>query len=429
VVVHQCRADGLMWLTVREPGAAERRVEVGPGAFSVGRGDECDLVLADVKASRQHALIEGHTDGSFTVRDLASTNGTVVDGRRIAAAVGLHDGEHILIGGTTLTVAEVNARRLTPPAAERPTRVRNEPAAAASLAPHPGQPEMLPPVSARAKTPAAADSPPASAGTQRAVPPAVPQPAAELAGGWSRRKIVLASGAGVLALLIVAIAVAQLVLPGVAASRLRDSLQKHGQVESVSVSAFPAVTLLWHHADKVTVRMNSYVDKAAGRTTTGGAGTANGLSGGPKRLADFLASTSATNSLDARVGHLAVGRLSLESAVLTKRGAELSGSAYASYEDIRGALPSYLQLRSFAGGGGELVFTGAASLLGLHANVRMRLMAGNGALVVQPILGPFSPSVLSLTVFKDPRIFVESVAAQPARGGFDLSARARLTQG
>jgi FHA domain len=418
----------LMWLTVREPGAAERRVEVGPGPFSVGRGDECDLVLADVKASRRHALIEGHSDGSFTVRDLASTNGTVVDGRRIAAAVGLHDGEHILIGGTTLTVAELVAGRLTPPAAERPTRGWNAPAAA-SPAPPAGPPEIMPTFSMQAEAPAAAASPPVSAGTERAVPPEWPQPAAEVAGGWSRRKIVLASGAGVLAVLIVAVVVGQLVLPGVAASRLRDSLQKHGQVESVSVSAFPAVTLLWHHADKVTVRMNSYVDKSASGTTTGGAGTANGLSGGPKRLADFLASTSATDSLDARVGHLAVGRLSLESAVLTKRGVELSGSAYASYEDIRGALPSYLQLRSFAGGGGELVFTGAASLLGVHANVRMRLMARNGALVVQPILGPFSPSALSLTVFKDPRVFVESVVAQPASGGFNLSAQARLTQG
>ena len=91
-----------MRLTVREPGGAERRVEIGLGAFSVGRGTDCDLVLADTKASRRHALIEGHPDGSYTVQDLASTNGTVVNGRRIYMTEDLHDGEAITIGATTL---------------------------------------------------------------------------------------------------------------------------------------------------------------------------------------------------------------------------------------------------------------------------------------------------------------------------------------
>jgi hypothetical protein len=150
---------------------------------------------------------------------------------------------------------------------------------------------------------------------------------------------------------------------------------------------------------------------------------------GRQRLADFLASTSATDSLDARVGQLKVGRLALSSVVVTKHGSEIAASAYASYGDIRAALPSYLSIRSFAAGGGELLFTGAATLLGSHASVRMRLLAHNGALVVQPDLGSFLPSVLSLTVFKDPRVIVESVAAAPAPGGFDISARARLTGG
>ena len=76
-----------MWLTVREPDRAARRVEVGLGAFSVGRSADCDLVLVDPKASRRHAVIEGRADGSFTLRDLASANGTRVDGQKIAAMI------------------------------------------------------------------------------------------------------------------------------------------------------------------------------------------------------------------------------------------------------------------------------------------------------------------------------------------------------
>ena len=433
-----------MWLTVREPGGPERRVEVGPGSFSVGRGDDCDLVLADLKASRRHALIEGRPDGSFTVRDLASTNGTVVNGRRIAATVDLHDGERITIGGTSLTVAEVDAQRVTLSETARSTRVRE--------APRPGPPALagaLPEPEAESAPSffePAAESAPAVVEPEPESPPAVVEPRgqapssgagpgprapaerpphdAQAARRWSRRTIALASAGGVLALLVLALVAAQFTLPGIAASRLRDSLKQHGAVQSLSVSAFPAVTLLWHEAEKVTVRMRTYTDSSAG---TGGGGTVSQLGNGPRRLADFLASTSATDSLDARVGRASVGRLALESVVLTKSGAELNASAFGSYGDIRAALPSFLTIRSFAAGGGELLFTGAASLLGQHANVRMRLVASNGALVVQPVLGPFLPAGLSLTVFKDSRIFVESVSAEPAPGGFDLFARARLT--
>ena len=50
----------------------------------------------------------------------------------------------------------------------------------------------------------------------------------------------------------------QLILPGLAADRLRQRLAKSGQVIEVRVSAFPAVELLWHHADSVVVRMGRY---------------------------------------------------------------------------------------------------------------------------------------------------------------------------
>src|SRR5450755_588013 len=65
------------------------------------------------------------------------------------------------------------------------------------------------------------------------------------------------------AVVVVVLGVAQLVLPGIAAQRLRDQLARSGQVLSVHVSAFPAIELLWHHADSVVVRMGSYSSASA----------------------------------------------------------------------------------------------------------------------------------------------------------------------
>ena len=59
-------------------------------------------------------------------------------------------------------------------------------------------------------------------------------------------------------LVVVILVAGQLILPGIAAQRLRDQLARSGRVLDVQVDAFPAIKLLWHHADTVVVRMASY---------------------------------------------------------------------------------------------------------------------------------------------------------------------------
>ncbi|MFZ0377875.1 MAG: hypothetical protein WAL38_08625, partial [Solirubrobacteraceae bacterium] len=63
---------------------------------------------------------------------------------------------------------------------------------------------------------------------------------------------------GVAGLVLLVLVVAQLVLPGIAADRLRDQLARSGTVISVKVSAFPAIELLWGDADSVVVRLGRY---------------------------------------------------------------------------------------------------------------------------------------------------------------------------
>jgi hypothetical protein len=73
---------------------------------TVGRGGQNDLVLSgDDFASARHARIESRGDGVW-VQDLDSTNGTFVNGARVAGAQRLDAGDILRVGETDLRVQE-----------------------------------------------------------------------------------------------------------------------------------------------------------------------------------------------------------------------------------------------------------------------------------------------------------------------------------
>lgn len=72
----------------------------------LGRDGDCDVVLDDVKASRRHARLAVAPDGSVSVEDLGSTNGTYVDGVRIATPTTLSRHGRFQIGDTMLAVGD-----------------------------------------------------------------------------------------------------------------------------------------------------------------------------------------------------------------------------------------------------------------------------------------------------------------------------------
>lgn len=220
----------------------------------------------------------------------------------------------------------------------------------------------------------------------------------------ARRGILVAAGLAVAAL--VALALVQLIAPGIAARNLRHRLERSGHVTSVEVHAFPAVELLWGHADRVVVRLGAAVP-------------------GPGRLADLLAATRDTDRLDARVDQLRVLTLRLRDVRLRKRGAELSGAASLTEPDLRAALPPGLDVRPIASGEGELVLQGTAALLGRRLSARAVVAVRDGRLVVSPDV-PFG-GLLTLTLFADPRVVVTGVSARAEPGGgFRLAADGRV---
>lgn len=88
-------------LVVRE-GDRRREVPLASDTIAIGRDPQNDVTVDDRRVSRRHAEIRLRL-GRYTLYDLQSTNGTLVNGRRIAEVV-LSDEDRITIGGAELVV-------------------------------------------------------------------------------------------------------------------------------------------------------------------------------------------------------------------------------------------------------------------------------------------------------------------------------------
>lgn len=80
--------------------AARRAHRLRPGrSYILGREDGVDILLQDAAASRKHAEVKWSDAGYWTLIDLKSRNGVLVNGQRITAPTKLEDGHQLQIGG------------------------------------------------------------------------------------------------------------------------------------------------------------------------------------------------------------------------------------------------------------------------------------------------------------------------------------------
>ena len=79
-----------------------------PPGLVIGRGTEADVRINDPGVSRRHVefLVSGGDDLLVEVQDLGSTNGMLVDDRKVPRAT-LRDGSRVKVGNTTMTVRVV----------------------------------------------------------------------------------------------------------------------------------------------------------------------------------------------------------------------------------------------------------------------------------------------------------------------------------
>ena len=81
--------------------------DLSSGEVKIGRDRGlCSLVLNDEEVSRSHASVSFSSKGHTWIRDLNSTNGTFVNGRRIREAAALLPGDEITIGASRLHCLE-----------------------------------------------------------------------------------------------------------------------------------------------------------------------------------------------------------------------------------------------------------------------------------------------------------------------------------
>lgn len=81
-----------------------QEVVLGEGTSIVGRAPNCDIVLDDKFASRQHAMLD-HLDGQYLVRDIGSKNGISVNQYRLS-----RDESVVLTDGAVVTFANTRFR-------------------------------------------------------------------------------------------------------------------------------------------------------------------------------------------------------------------------------------------------------------------------------------------------------------------------------
>ncbi len=209
--------------------------------------------------------------------------------------------------------------------------------------------------------------------------------------------------AALLAAVVVVLVVAQLVLPPIATSVVRTRLGKSAKITSIKLSAFPAIKLLWGSVDQLDLVLRSYNLE-------------------PDELSGKIKQSGEASTLNASIGTLNVGALSLHSVTLHKQNGKLDLTGRLQTEDLRRALPIIQSLTPVAGIGGELTLRGTVAAFGASAKITATVAARDGKVVVAPqgLLGAFA----TVTVFADPHVFVQSISGRAVPGGLQIAVQA-----
>jgi hypothetical protein len=198
-----------------------------------------------------------------------------------------------------------------------------------------------------------------------------------------------------LAVPVVLLALSQAILPPLVAHVVRGRISKYGSVQSVSVSAWPALELLWGKADSASARARSLTLTAA-------------------QMSKLTWESRSVHDLDLAVARLEVKVPGLRSGVVLsdvvtrKRGTLMSTQGTLTQADLAAAMPSGFTVQPVASGGGQVEVHASGGLFGVQASINALVKPLEGRLVAEPQGVPFG-GFAKLTLFSDPHLKVQSV--------------------
>ena len=96
--------------------SATTTLRLADGVTTLGRHDDCLIRIKSSQVSRRHCEIL-EVGGKLTVRDLGSSNGTFVNGRRVLGQQPLKPGDELTVGAITLRVVTLGRQEAAPPEA------------------------------------------------------------------------------------------------------------------------------------------------------------------------------------------------------------------------------------------------------------------------------------------------------------------------
>ncbi len=85
-------ANGVCWLLDHG-----QQIPLKVGLNSIGRLPDNDVVIDDATVSRRHCAIVVHSDLSVELHDIASKNGTTINGHKMGGPTRLKDGDEITL--------------------------------------------------------------------------------------------------------------------------------------------------------------------------------------------------------------------------------------------------------------------------------------------------------------------------------------------
>src|SRR5215510_1665211 len=136
-------------IIISEKGGAERKESFDKNEINVGRVQGNDLMLPKGNVSKHHARLL-YRDGRFIVTDLKSTNGTYVNGRKIAQATIVREGDKIYIGDFVLRLDSGQAASNdAPPPDDESVRTLARNASGGAAAPQASAPPAVAPPAQR----------------------------------------------------------------------------------------------------------------------------------------------------------------------------------------------------------------------------------------------------------------------------------------